>query len=328
MHPPIVVAALYRFVRLDDPAALRAPLLDLMRARGLRGTLLLATEGINGTVAGDAAGIDALLARLLEDTRFDGLECKRSYTDAMPFHRARVKLKREIVTLGVDGVDPAAAGSYVEPADWNALVDDPDVTVIDTRNSYESAIGSFAGALQPNTESFRDFPAYVDAELDPRRQRKVAMFCTGGIRCEKATAYLRQRGFDEVFQLRGGILRYLEEVPASESRWRGECFVFDDRVSVNHALEAGSYDQCHACRRPISEADKQSEFFQAGVSCPACFGSRDAAARENLRERERQVRLARERGETHFGDDANASRAARKAAKLAAKAAQRRRAVG
>ena len=324
MHPPIVVAALYRFVRLDDPAKLRAPLLELMRARGLRGTLLLANEGINGTVAGDAAGIDALLARLREDSRFDGLECKLSYTDAMPFQRARVKLKREIVTLGVDGVDPALAGTYVEPASWNALLDDPEVTVIDTRNAYESAIGSFAGAIHPNTDSFRDFPAYVDAELDPRRQRKIAMFCTGGIRCEKATAYLRQRGFDEVYHLRGGILRYFEEVPEHESRWHGECFVFDDRVSVNHALEPGSYDQCHACRRPLSEADKRSALFQPGVSCPACHGTRDDDARARLRERERQVRFARERGESHFGDDAAAHAAARKAAKLAARAAQRK----
>ncbi len=324
MHPPIVVAALYRFVRLDDFAALRAPLLELMRARGLRGTLLLANEGINGTVAGNAAGIDALLARLREDSRFGGLECKLSYTDAMPFQRARVKLKREIVTLGVGAIDPALAGTYVEPVAWNALLDDPEVTVIDTRNAYESAIGSFAGAMHPNTDSFRDFPAFVDAELDPRRQRKIAMFCTGGIRCEKATAYLRQRGFDEVYHLRGGILRYLEEVPERESRWHGECFVFDDRVSVNHALEPGSYDQCHACRRPLSDADKRSETFQPGVSCPACFGTRDDAARARLRERERQARLARERGESHFGDDAAAHAAARKAAKFAAKAAQRK----
>ncbi len=326
MHPPVVVAALYRFVRLDDHAALRAPLLELMRGRGLRGTLLLAAEGINGTVAGDAAAIDALLARLRADPRLADLECKFSYADEMPFHRARVKLKREIVTLGVDDLDPALAGTYVEPADWNALLDDPDVTVIDTRNAYETAIGSFAGAIHPNTESFRDFPAFADAALDPRRQRKIAMFCTGGIRCEKATALLRQRGFDQVYHLHGGILRYLDEIPENESRWQGECFVFDNRVSVNHALEPGSYDQCHACRLPLSEADKQSALYQPGVSCPACHDARDDDARANLRERERQVRLARERGEAHFGDDASARGAARRAAKLAAKAAQRKRA--
>ncbi len=328
MNPPIVVAALYRFVRLDDYAALREPLLELMRNTGLRGTLLLAGEGINGTVAGDPAGVEALLARLRADPRFDDLECKFSRTGEMPFHRARVKLRREIVTLGVDDVDPDQAGVHVEPAAWNALLDDPAVTVIDTRNAYETAIGSFAGAIHPGTESFRDFPAFVDAELDPRRQRKIAMFCTGGIRCEKATAYLRQHGFGEVYQLRGGILKYLEEVPESESRWRGECFVFDNRVSVNHALEPGSYDQCHACRLPLSETDKQSELYQPGVSCPACHGVRDDAARERLRERERQVGLARKRGETHFGDDASARGATRRAAKLAAKAAQRRRATG
>ena len=323
---PVVVASLYRFVRLDDYAALRAPLLELMRERQLRGTLLLAAEGINGTVAGEQAGIDALLARLREDPRFAGLEVKFSRTGEPPFHRARVKLKREIVTLGVDGVDPQQAGTYVDPPAWNALLDDPDVTVIDTRNAYESEIGSFAGAIRPGTESFRDFPAFVDARLDPRRQRRIAMFCTGGIRCEKATAYLRQRGFDEVYQLRGGILRYLEEVPASESRWHGECFVFDERVSVNQALEPGSYAQCHACRRPLSAADRQSELYRPGVSCPACHASRDAAARERLRERERQVCLARARGESHFGDDATARGASRRAAKLAAKAAQRKRA--
>lgn len=327
MHRPVVVAALYRFVHLDNPAAWREPLLDLMRTRGLRGTLLLASEGINGTVAGDAAGIDALLARLREDPRFEQLECKFSYSDELPFHRARVKLKREIVTLGVDDLDPALVGTYVEASDWNALLDDPEVTVIDTRNAYETAIGSFADAIHPNTESFRDFPAFVDAELDPRRQRRVAMFCTGGIRCEKATALLRQRGFEEVYHLRGGILRYLEETPENESRWQGECFVFDNRVSVRHSLEPGSYDQCHACRLPLSEADKQSALYQPGVSCPACHDARDDAARSGLRERERQAGLARERGEAHFGDDAAAQGAARKAAKLAAKAAQRRRAT-
>ena len=219
------------------------------------------------------------------DPRLRDLDCKLSYDDEAPFYRARVKLKREIVTLGVDGIDPDQAGTYVEPGDWNRLISDPDVTVIDIRNDYESDIGSFEHALQPNTASFREFPAYVSENLDPARQRRVAMFCTGGIRCEKATAFLRQQGFDEVYHLRGGILNYLERIPEADSLWRGECFVFDNRVSVNHALEKGSYDQCHACRRPVSAADKASPLYQPGVSCPACHDSKSDSARRRFRER-------------------------------------------
>ncbi len=326
MNSRIVIAALYRFVRLDNFTELREPLLRVMLDNGVRGTLLLAAEGINGTVAGSAEGIEALLDYLRADPRLRDFDCKFSYDDEVPFLRSRVKLKREIVTMGVDGIDPDDAGTYVEPADWNALISDPDVTLIDTRNDYESAIGSFEGAVLPNTRSFRDFPAYVETALDPQKQGKVAMFCTGGIRCEKATAYLRQRGFDAVYHLKGGILNYLEKVPESESLWHGECFVFDNRVSVDHSLEKGSYDQCHACRRPISEADKQSDYYRPGVSCPACFDSRSEAERQGLRERERQVRLAAERGEHHIGADASMQGKQRKLRKLQAKENQRRRA--
>jgi UPF0176 protein len=241
----------------------------------------------------------------------------------MPFYRSRVKLKREIVTMGIEDLDPAQGGTYVDACDWNALIDDPEVTLIDTRNAYESAIGSFAGAMHPQTESFRDFPAYAKQHLDPARHRKIAMFCTGGIRCEKSTAYLRQQGFDEVYHLRGGILKYLEEVPEAGSKWQGECFVFDNRVSVNHALEKGSYDQCHACRLPISAADKLSDRYQPGVSCPACYDSRSEDERRGYREREKQVRLARQRGEQHLGSDAAVQAGRRKARKLASKRHQR-----
>ncbi|MDH3218496.1 MAG: rhodanese-related sulfurtransferase [Gammaproteobacteria bacterium] len=322
MSSPILIAALYRFVRLDNFESLRQPLLRVMLDNRVRGTLLLAAEGINGTVAGSAKGIENLLEYLRRDPRLRDLDCKLSYDEEIPFYRSRVKLKREIVTMGVDGIDPSNAGTYVSPAEWNRLIRDPDVTVIDARNDYESAIGSFTGALHPLTRSFREFPAYVAKNLDPQRHRKVAMFCTGGIRCEKATAYLRERGFDEVYHLQGGILKYLEQVPENESLWQGECFVFDNRVSVNHALEKGSFDQCHACRRPITETDKASDKYQAGVSCPACHDHRSETERDRFREREKQVRLAKSRGELHIGADAAKHARKRKILKLAARRAQ------
>jgi UPF0176 protein len=325
MSSSIVIAALYRFVRLDNYQLLRQPLLDLMLEHQVRGTLLLAAEGINGTIAGNAAAIECVLDSLRQDERLRDLDCKLSYDDEMPFYRSRVKLKREIVTMGIEDLDPAHGGTYVDAGDWNALIDDPDVTLVDTRNAYESAIGSFAGAILPNTDSFREFPDYAKQHLDPGIHRKVAMFCTGGIRCEKSTAYLRQQGFDEVYHLRGGILKYLEEVPEAESRWRGECFVFDNRVSVDHALRKGSYDQCHACRLPITEDDKRSECYQPGVSCPACYDSVSADDKSRFGEREKQVRLARERGEQHLGADASVQAGERKARKLADKQNQRSR---
>jgi len=326
MSSPIVIAALYRFVRLDNFESLRKPLLQFMLDNQVRGTLLLAAEGINGTVAGSEASIERLLDYLREDERLRDLDYKLSYDDEIPFYRSRVKLKREIVTMGVDDIDPAHGGTYVDPRDWNALISDPEVMLIDTRNDYESDIGSFGGAILPETTTFREFPAYVKQHLDCDKHRKVAMFCTGGIRCEKSTAYLRQQGFDEVYHLRGGILKYLEEVPEAESMWQGECFVFDNRVSVNHALEKGSYDQCHACRRPITEQDMLSDKYQPGISCPACHDSRSDEDRARYREREKQVRLARERGELHIGADASRQARQRKTLKLANKQAQRQRA--
>ena len=320
----IVVAALYHFVSLDNYQELRQPLLKLMLKNNIKGTLLLAAEGINGTVAGSQPSVDLLLDWIRTDERLLDVRCKFSYDDEMPFYRSRVKLKKEIVTMGVEGIDPnRAVGTYVKPADWNALISDPEVTLVDTRNAYESAIGSFKHATTPNTESFREFPQYVADKLDAGKHRKVAMFCTGGIRCEKSTAYLKQQGFEEVYHLQGGILKYLEEVPESESLWHGECFVFDNRVSVNHALEKGSYDQCHACRLPITESDKLSDKYQQGVSCPACYNSKSDSQRKRFVEREKQVQLARRRGETHIGSSVNDMAEHRKKRKLSAKNAQR-----
>src|SRR5690606_31675887 len=260
------------FVSLPDYQSLAPRLKERCDRLGLKGTLLLAEEGINGTVAGSREAIDGLLAYLLGDSRFEGLSHKESFFEGAPFYRMKVKLKKEIVTMGVEGIDPKQiVGTYIKPRDWNALISDPDVTVIDTRNAYEYSIGTFERAIDPQTETFREFPAYVANNLDPAKHKKVAMFCTGGIRCEKSTAYLKEQGFEEVYHLEGGILKYLEEVPEEESLWRGQCFVFDNRVAVNHSLQKGDYDQCHGCRHPITEDDKHSLEYMPGVSCPRCY---------------------------------------------------------
>ncbi len=320
---PIVVCALYHFVTLEDYAALQAPLLRVMQQHAVRGTLLLAHEGINGTIAGTRAGIDAVLAWLKADPRLQDLDHKESFDETIPFYRSKVKLKNEIVTMGVEGIDPRRkVGTHVEPQDWNALITAPDVLLIDTRNEYEVELGTFKGAVNPHTESFREFPDYVKQHLDPAKHKKIAMFCTGGIRCEKSTAYLKEQGFGEVYHLKGGILKYLEDVPESNSLWQGECFVFDNRVAVNHALEKGTYAQCHACRLPITDADKQSPLYERGVSCPRCHGKHAAEDLRNLRERQRQVELAEARGEQHLGEDASRAISVRKAQKLALKRSQ------
>ncbi|GAA3963966.1 rhodanese-related sulfurtransferase [Allohahella marinimesophila] len=315
---PITVAALYRFIDLPDFESLREPLLEAMRVHEVRGTLLLAAEGINGTVAAAHASMDAFLKCLQAQAPFAAMTVKRSYCAEPPFYRSKVKLKREIVTMGVDTVDPKeVVGTYVKPKDWNDLISDPDVLLIDTRNTYETRVGKFEGAVDPGTDSFRAFPAYVEANLDKQVHRKVAMYCTGGIRCEKSTAYLKQQGFEEVYHLEGGILRYLEEVPEAESLWRGECFVFDNRVTVDHQLKQGSYDQCHACRMPVTAEEQQDERFQPGISCPHCFDSIAPERRKRFEEREKQMRLASSRGEAHIGLDA--------ADTLAKKQAEKRR---
>ena len=304
--PQIVVSALYHFVRLDDYQSLRQPLYDFMIDHEIRGTLLLASEGINGTVAGSNKAIEKLHGWLRADGRLKDLRTKESYHNTMPFYRTRVKLKKEIVTMGIQGIDPnQVVGSYVKPEDWNALLADPDVLLVDTRNDYEVAIGTFKNALNPETETFRQFPDYVKSNLNPGKHKKVAMFCTGGIRCEKSTAYLKEQGFEEVYHLQGGILKYLETVPEADSMWQGECFVFDNRVSVNHNLEKGAYDQCHACRLPITEEDKQSDKYIQGVSCPSCYDNKTEKQHNRFAERERQVQLAKSRGEAHIGSDVN-----------------------
>ena len=298
----IVVCALYKFTSLDDYRDLRQPLLRVMHEHHVRGTLLLASEGINGTVAGSRQSIDSLHSWLRSDERLKDLRTKESYDDSMPFYRTRVKLKKEIVTMGVEGIDPKqVVGTYVKPEDWNDLISDPEVTLIDTRNDYEVAIGTFKNAVDPETDTFRQFPDYVKNNMDPKKQKKVAMFCTGGIRCEKSTAYLKEQGFEEVYHLQGGILKYLETVPVEESLWQGECFVFDNRVSVDHQLEKGSYDQCHACRLPITDEDKNSDKYMQGVSCPSCYDKKSEKQRQRFAERERQVQLAKSRGEQHLG---------------------------
>ena len=321
-----VICAMYKFVTLDDYEAKREPLHDAMVAFGIKGTLLLAKEGINGTVAGSRGGIDQLLQWLAQDDRLADISYKESYENEMPFYRTKVKLKKEIVTMGVEGIDPRhTVGTYVKPADWNDLISDPAVTLIDTRNDYEIGIGTFKGAVNPETETFREFPQYVKEQLNPEQHKKVAMFCTGGIRCEKSTAYLKEQGFEEVYHLEGGILKYLEEVPAEDSMWEGECYVFDNRVSVDHQLNKGHYDLCHACRRPITDEDKEHSDYEAGVSCHHCINEYTAEQQERFRQREQQMQLARERGLDHLGADLNDIRDQRRKEKLAYKEAQRKR---
>lgn len=299
-----VVSALYKFVTLDSFESLKNPLLSVMKHHGIRGTLLLAKEGINGTIAGSAKAIEALYAWLEQKPHLDNIVHKESYSQTMPFNRTKVKLKKEIVTLGIEGIDPKrVVGTYVKPKDWNQLISSEDVTVVDTRNDYEVQIGTFKRAINPNTTTFREFPEFVNTHLDPKKHKKVAMFCTGGIRCEKSTAYLKELGFDEVYHLEGGILKYLEEVPKNESLWEGECFVFDERVTVNHDLQKGHYDQCHACRFPITDNDKQQPTYVHGVSCPHCAESKTDSQIQRYQEREKQSQLAHARGETHIGGE-------------------------
>lgn len=296
------IAALYHFTRFDDPEALQAPLRTVCEAGDVRGTLLLAREGINGTIAGPRAGLDAALAHIRALPGCGDLEWKEATADKAPFPRMKVRLKREIVTMGQPDVDPTAkVGHYVAPEDWNALIKSPDVAVIDTRNDYEVAIGTFEGAVDPETKSFRDFPAWWEANKERFHNKRIAMFCTGGIRCEKSTNYLLGQGVPDVYHLKGGILKYLEETPAEESTWQGACFVFDGRVSVEHGLKEGPHLLCHACRRPILPQDETHPAYEAGVSCHQCIDETSEADKERFRERQKQIRLARARGDTHFG---------------------------
>jgi UPF0176 protein len=304
VNHPIKVAALYRFATLIQPELLQREILEWCTQNKIKGTILVAHEGINGTIAGSADGIDAVIARLRTLPGCAELDVKYSHADEMPFYRMKVRLKKEIVTLGVPGIDPKRkVGTYVQPEEWNALISDPDTVLIDTRNDYEVAIGTFEGAVDPKTKSFSEFPEWFREHREELAQGKTkfAMFCTGGIRCEKSTAFLKAEGIDEVYHLEGGILRYLETVPEAESKWQGECFVFDERVSVKHGLELGSMELCHACRRPISQADKASEHFIEGVACPSCYTERSGKDRARFAERQKQIALAKKRGEQHIG---------------------------
>ena len=310
-QPGFVIAALYKFVDLPDFREIQPRLQALCDEHDIHGTILLAEEGINGTVCGPRHGMLAFLDWIERDRRLEGLSLKFSAAPEQAFLRMKVRLKREIVTMGRPEIRPAqATGTYVEPAEWNTLIDDPDVMVIDTRNRYETAIGSFAGAIDPQTDSFREFPAWAEhlAAGDGARPKKLAMFCTGGIRCEKASALMQDFGFEEVYHLKGGILRYLEEIPREDSRWQGECFVFDNRVAVDHDLKPGQHAMCHACRMPLAPEDLEDETYEAGVSCRHCHSVTDSEQRQRFAERQRQIRLARERGTPHLGAAARRQR--------------------
>ncbi|RCL87687.1 rhodanese-related sulfurtransferase [Hyphomonas sp.] len=306
------VAAFYKFFSFPDFEARRAALAETLCGADVKGTVLLASEGVNGTIAGTANGVEAALATLRALPGAADLDAKFSETDEMPFLRLKVRLKKEIVTMGIQGTDPnALVGTYVEPTEWNDLISDPDTVLIDTRNDYEYSIGTFEGAIDPETKTFREFPDWfrkfrerLEAE---GRTPKVAMFCTGGIRCEKATSFVKAEGIDDVFHLKGGILKYLETVPETDSKWRGECFVFDERVSVRHDLTPGSYDMCHACKRPITEEDKARSTYVPGVSCPHCIDEMSDEQRARFAERQKQIDLARQRGAEHMGPEARRS---------------------
>jgi len=301
-QPDIVVAAMYKFIQLPDFSIMRSPLLQHCLEHNLKGTLLLAQEGINGTVAGKRADIDALQVYLRSDTRLADLEAKFSLVEEMPFLRMKVKLKKEIVSMGVPETDPTElCGQRIDAENWNELISDPDVLLIDTRNDYEYGIGTFKCAISPETQTFREFPAFVKQHLNPAEHKKIAMFCTGGIRCEKATNYLLKQGFENVFHLNGGILKYLEKIPPEQSLWQGECFVFDGRVSVDQNLQEGGYEQCFACRRPVSTTDMQSEHYVKGVSCPHCIHDVNKQNRQRFIERQRQIELAKKRKQQHLG---------------------------
>lgn len=300
-----IVSALYHFVLLEDFELLRAPLLEMMQKNAIFGTLLLAREGINGTISGKRENIDALITYLKEDPRFKNLQTKESFHTRLPFERTKVKLKKEIVTMGVEDLNPSEnAGEYIKPKDWNAFISDPNVQVVDTRNDYEVSIGTFRGAINPKTQTFREFPEFVAnhlAHLKNDGKTKIAMCCTGGIRCEKSTAYLKQQGFKEVYHLEGGILKYLEEIPESDSLWEGECFVFDNRVAVKHGLEKGQYDQCYACRMPLTDQEKEYEAYIKGQRCHYCIDTKEDSQMTRYAERQKQINLAAEKGQKHIG---------------------------
>jgi len=322
-----VTCALYKFVALPNYGSIRHPLLNVMTENNVFGTLLLAAEGINGTISGHREDIDVVLSWLDQQPSLENIDTKESFDDEIPFYRSKVKLKKEIVTMGVEGIDPKqVVGTYVKPSDWNALISDPEVVLVDTRNDYEVEIGTFENAIDPKTKSFRDFPEWAKNNLDRNKHKKVAMFCTGGIRCEKSTAYMKEQGFEEVYHLEGGILKYLEDVPKEQTLWQGECFVFDNRVAVDHDLKRGSYDQCHACRMPITEQEKALDTYAEGLSCLHCYGTVSDDQKQRFAQRQKQIELAKARGEEHIGNAAleatERRRAEKKARRIQASKAQ------
>jgi len=321
MPTQYVTCALYKFVALPNYGSIRHPLLKVMTDNQVYGTLLLAAEGINGT----RQNIDSVLHWIGQQPGLENIDTKESFDDEIPFYRTKVKLKKEIVTMGVEGIDPRqVVGTYVKPEDWNDLISDPDVLVVDTRNDYEVQIGTFKNAIDPKTTSFREFPEWANNNIDRTSNKKIAMFCTGGIRCEKSTAYMKEQGFDQVYHLEGGILKYLEKVPKDQSLWQGECFVFDNRVAVDQDLKRGSYDQCHACRMPITEQEKNLDSYQEGLSCHHCYGILSEEQKQRFAQRQKQVQLAKARGEEHIGSAAQQDTERRRAEKKARRKDQHR----
>ena len=299
---PYKVVAFYQFAPLPDFAEKQLPLLDLFNANGIKGTVLIAAEGINGTIAGTNENIDAAILGIMAITGLEDLEPKYSIANEMPFRRTKVRLKKEIVTIGDVVADPLTkVGKYVEPEDWNALIADPEVILIDTRNTYEIGVGTFKNAIDPHTESFGEFPNYVREKLKAKPDAKIAMFCTGGIRCEKASSFMMHEGFENVFHLKGGILKYLEKVPQEKSRWEGSCFVFDERVAVGHGLVQSEYSLCHGCMNPVSPMERRSAKYEEGVSCPHCFDKTTEAQKASHRQRQTQMTLAKKKGLKHLG---------------------------
>jgi len=316
MPTQYVTCALYKFVALPNYGSIRHPLLKVMTDNQVYGTLLLAAEGINGTISGTRENIDSVLHWIGQQPGLENIDTKESFDDEIPFYRTKVKLKKEIVTMGVEGIDPRqVVGTYVKPEDWNDLISDPDVLVVDTRNDYEVQIGTFKNAIDPKTTSFREFPEWANNNIDRTSNKKIAMFCTGGIRCEKSTAYMKEQGFDQVYHLEGGILKYLEKVPKDQSLWQGECFVFDNRVAVDQDLKRGSYDQCHACRMPITEQEKNLDSYQEGLSCHHCYGILSEEQKQRFAQRQKQVQLAKARGEEHICSAAQQDTKSRRAEK-------------
>lgn len=305
----VVVLSLYKFTAIKNTKRLREKLLTKCAELSIKGTFIIASEGINGTVGGEKPSINSIAEFLKSEMGLGNTECKYSYYHKNPFYRMKIKIKDELVPLGTSEFDPEnKAGIHVSPSEWNELIEDPDTVLIDVRNDYEVDVGTFKNAINPKTRNFREFTAFVKEKLDPEKHKKIAMFCTGGIRCEKASSYMLHKGFSSVYQLQGGILKYLEEVPRDESAWKGECFVFDNRTSVDHGLANGTYDLCHNCRYPVSPEDKTSRHFEEGISCPRCFDRITGSRRRSLEERNKQIKLAKLRNQQHIGVDQRAGR--------------------